>query len=144
VGLILEVEVVHTGNTHPRRKTMARSTSAAAKPRTRKPKLQTADLIEQLKEDVSEASTAVESEQREEPKQRRAREVGPATQAVIDRIRELYEDEGLGFPSVAKKLNDEKVKTFRGGETWHPPVVRGICLRNGFVKGEKRKASAEA
>lgn len=96
---------------------MARSTSASTKPRTRKPKLQTADLIEQLKSDVTGESETVEPI--EEAKQRKAREVCPATQKVIDRIRELYEDEGLGFPSVAKKLNDEKVKTFRGGETWH-------------------------
>lgn len=71
------------------------------------------------------------------------RKVGPATQKVLDRIRELYEDEGLGFPSIAKALNDKKVKTFGGGDKWHPPVVRGIVLRNGWTKGEKKQATAD-
>src|SRR5919202_6246092 len=74
----------------------------------------------------------------ETPKQeRKQREVGPATKKVIERIRKMREEEGLGFPSIAKRLNDEKVPTFGSGKTWHPPVVRGICLRYGFVKGEK-------
>ena len=83
----------------------------------------------------------VETPEVDLPKAKKVREVGPATQKVIDRIRELYEGEGLGFPSIAKKLNEEGVQTFRGGDTWHPPVVRGICLRNGWTKGEKKQAT---
>jgi predicted flap endonuclease-1-like 5' DNA nuclease len=78
----------------------------------------------------------------EQPKAKKVREVGPATQKVIDQIRELYVDQGLGFPSIAKTLNEEGVKTFRGGDVWHPPVVRGICLRNGWTKGEKKQATS--
>lgn len=80
--------------------------------------------------------------QTDEPTQTKQREVGPATQAVIDQIKAMYEQEGLGFPSIANRLNADGVKTFRGGDTWHPPVVRGICLRNKFVKGEKAKTEA--
>jgi hypothetical protein len=80
---------------------------------------------------------------RTQPKAEQAQKVGPATQKVLDRIRELYEDEGLGFPSIAKTLDAEKVKTFRGGDKWHAPVVRGIVLRNGWTKGEKKQASAD-
>ena len=83
----------------------------------------------------------VETLEDEQPKQRKQREVGPATQKIIDHIRELYEGEGLGFPSIAKRLNEEGVQTFRGGDTWHPPVVRGICVRNGWTKGEKKQAT---
>lgn len=69
-------------------------------------------------------------------KERKERQVGPATQKVIDRILEMRQ-QGMGYPSIAKTLNDEKVKTFGSGTTWHPPVVRGICLRNGVEKGEQ-------
>lgn len=72
----------------------------------------------------------------EEPKERKAKQVGPATQKVIDRILDMRR-QGMGYPSIAKTLNDEKVKTFGSGTTWHPPVVRGICLRNGVEKGEQ-------
>lgn len=71
-----------------------------------------------------------------EPKERKPRQVGPATQKVIDRILDMRR-QGMGFPSIAKTLNDEKVKTFGSGKTWHPPVVRGICLRHGVEKGEQ-------
>jgi Recombinase len=70
------------------------------------------------------------------PKQKK---VGPATQKVLDRIRAMYEDEGLGFPSIANRLNADNVKTFGGGKTWHPPVVRSICRRHGWTKGEKKQ-----
>ena len=70
------------------------------------------------------------------PKERKAKQVGPATQKVIDRILDMRR-QGMGYPSIAKTLNDEKVKTFGSGKTWHPPVVRGICLRNGVVKGDQ-------
>lgn len=79
----------------------------------------------------------------EQPKASKPREVGAATQKVYDRIRELYENEGLGFPSIAKKLTEEKIKTFRGGDTWHAPVVRGICMRHGWTKGKKKQAKEE-
>lgn len=75
----------------------------------------------------------------EQPKERKLREVGPATQKVIDQIKAMYEGEGLGFPSIAKRLNEQNVPTFRGGETWHPPVVRNIVIRHGWSKGEKAK-----
>jgi hypothetical protein len=88
--------------------------------------------------------TPVETTETEQPKERKAREVGPATQKVIDSIRVMYEDEGLGFPSIAKRLNEQGVKTFRGGETWHPPVVRGICLRNGWTKGDKKQTTSNS
>lgn len=69
-------------------------------------------------------------------KERKPKQVGPATQKVIDRILDMRR-QGMGFPSIAKTLNDEKVATFGSGKTWHPPVVRGICLRNGVEKGEQ-------
>ena len=76
----------------------------------------------------------------EKPRERRQREVGPATRKVFEQIRVMYEDEGLGFPSIAKRLNEQGVKTFRGGDTWHAPVVRNIVIRHGWKKGEKTKA----
>jgi predicted flap endonuclease-1-like 5' DNA nuclease len=127
---------------------MARSTkTTTAKPRASraKPKLQTADLMEQLKDSVETTGTAKPETTKpktekpatvEQPKERKPRDVGPATQAVIDRILDLRK-QGLGYPSICKALNEEGVKTFKGGETWHPPVVRGICMRNGVERGTK-------
>jgi hypothetical protein len=120
---------------------MARSTkTTTAKPRASraKPKLQTADLMEQLKDSVENGGKAQEDVETpaEAPKERKSREVGPATQAVIGRILDLRK-QGLGYPSICKALNEEGVKTFKGGETWHPPVVRGICMRNGVERGTK-------
>lgn len=83
-----------------------------------------------------EATASAETLAEEAPKERKAKQVGPATQKVIDRILDMRR-QGMGFPSIAKTLNDEKVKTFGSGKTWHPPVVRGICLRNGVEKGEQ-------
>lgn len=36
---------------------------------------------------------------------------------------------GLGYPAIAKELNEAGIPSFGGGKTWHPPVVRGICIR---------------
>lgn len=35
---------------------------------------------------------------------------------------------GMGYPSIAKKLNDDKVPTFGGGKTWYTTVVRSILI----------------
>lgn len=125
---------------------MARSTNkttAARAPRRPRPKLQTADIKEQLGEAVSDdAQVDVESGETKSiavPTERKKREVGPATQKVIDRILDLRRG-GMGYPTICKTLNDENVPTFKGGSTWFPPVVRGICLRNGVEKGEKVEA----
>jgi|SRR5581483_3565050 len=114
---------------------MARSTektTTARAPRKPRPKLQTADIEQELGEEAT-------TEEIEVPKQPKHREVGPATQKVIDRILELRRG-GMGYPTICKTLNDEKVPTFKGGETWYPPVVRGICMRNGVERGAKAEA----
>jgi hypothetical protein len=95
-----------------------------------------------VEETASEQPVVEETPVDEQPKERKLREVGPATQKVIDQIKAMYEDEGLGFPSIAKRLNEQNVPTFRGGETWHPPVVRNIVIRHGWSKGEKAKKEA--
>jgi len=132
--------------------TRSSNPSTARKP---KPKLQTTDLMEQLKDDVESAGKSQEdvetAEEKPKPKrtrkpkaievptEKKTREVGPATQKVIDRILALRKS-GLGYPTICKTLNDEKVPTFKGGETWYPPVVRGICIRNGVERGAKAEA----
>jgi predicted flap endonuclease-1-like 5' DNA nuclease len=116
---------------------MARSTSPTTtkKPRASraKPKVEATEPIEPKK--PAQAKTQAKPEAAE-PQERKQREVGPATQAVIDRILDLRK-QGLGYPSICKALNEEGVKTFKGGATWHPPVVRGICMRNGVERGTK-------
>jgi len=89
--------------------------------------------------DVKNAAAAVDAKY-EQPKERKARQVGPATQKVIDRILDMRRA-GMGLPTIAKTLNDEKVPTFGSGKTWYPPVVRGICLRHGVERGEKVEQS---
>lgn len=88
------------------------------------------------KKTATQPEPVVEQPIEETPKERKPRQVGPATQKVIDRILDMRR-QGMGFPSIAKTLNDEGVKTFGSGKTWHPPVVRGICLRHGVEKGEQ-------
>jgi len=116
---------------------MARSTSkptTSRAPRKPRPKLQTADIKEQMGEEATAATKEIGV-----PNQPKKRDVGPATQKVIDRILELRKS-GLGYPSICKTLNEDKVPTFKGGETWYPPVVRGICIRNGVERGTKAEA----
>ena len=83
------------------------------------------------------AETPVETAS-QEPRERRPREVSDDTKALYERIRVMYEDEGLGFPSIANRLNAEGVKPLSTGVKWYPPVVRGIVKRNGWTKGEKK------
>lgn len=120
------------------RSTTAAKTAAKPKDKTEAEMMAAAGIVPAEEPKTDHASPATE-----QPKAKKVREVGPATQKVIDHIRELYVNQGLGFPSIAKKLNEEGVKTFRGGDTWHPPVVRGICLRNGWTKGEKQTTKKE-
>lgn len=83
-------------------------------------------------------------EPQQEPKQRKQPEASPEAQAVVERIRAMYEDDGLGFPSIANKLNAEGVKPFRTGVKWYPPVVRNIVKRNGWTKGDKKATDTAA
>lgn len=92
----------------------------------------------------AEKQPAEQPKPEEQPKERKQREVSPEKQAVIERIRVMWEDEGLGLPSIANRLNAEGVATFGSGHKWHPPVVRNIVLRNGWTKGDKKKASEAA
>lgn len=79
-----------------------------------------------------------------ESKQRKQPDVSPEAQAIIERIRVMYVDEGLGFPSIANKLNAEGIKPFRTGVKWYPPVVRNIVKRNGWTKGDKKATDTAA
>jgi hypothetical protein len=48
--------------------------------------------------------------------------------------------QGLGYPRIAKQLNEEGVATFGGG-TWYAPVVRGICVKHFGSAAESLKAA---
>jgi hypothetical protein len=96
----------------------------------------TAAPAKQPKQPAKETRVEETPPEAEAPKQRKAREVGPATQKVIDRILDMRRS-GMGLPTIAKTLNEEGVPTFGSGKTWYPPVVRGICLRHGVERGEK-------
>ena len=122
---------------------MARSTAASKpvaqrKPRATKPKTESTDApkadaaIETPAKEIKGANTLAEVEA---PKAKAApREVSPENQATIDRILAMRRS-GKGLPTIAKTLNEEGVPTFGKGDKWHPPVVRGICLRNGVERG---------
>jgi len=114
------------------RSTSASKPRAAAKPKAAEPN------VEKLGE-AAEPKTESEA-----PKEKKQRAVSDENQAVIERMRVMYEDEGLGFPSIANTLNAEGVKPFGKGVKWYPPVVRGICLRNGWMKGEKKATDKAA
>ncbi|MGH3056616.1 MAG: recombinase family protein [Gaiellaceae bacterium] len=51
-----------------------------------------------------------------------------ARAATVKRIVKLRK-KGLGYPAIAKVLNDEKVATFGKGKVWYGPTVRAVCLR---------------
>lgn len=53
---------------------------------------------------------------------------------VVRRIFKMAHDEGLGTPSIARRLNDENVPTFGGADGWSAGVVAHI-LRNKAVTG---------
>lgn len=109
-------------------RTRTRSTaSATAKPKAEEPQAKTTA-------DAAPEEPKVE----EQPKERKPREVSDDTKALYERIRVMYEDQGLGFPSIANRLNAEGVKTLSTGVKWYAPVVRGIVMRNGWTKGDKK------
>ena len=53
--------------------------------------------------------------------------------ALVRRIFDMYLD-GMGTHRIAKKLNEEGIKTITGGE-WHPSTIRGM-LTNEKYKGD--------
>lgn len=49
--------------------------------------------------------------------------------AILRRIVDLYEKEGLGFRRIATKLNKEKIPAKKGG-IWYAKTVEGVYKRN--------------
>ena len=85
---------------------------------------------------------AAERTEAQAPKERKPKEHTDEQKKALALIRKLYEQQGLGFPSIAKHLTEKGIPTFGSGSQWHAPVVRGIVLRNGWKKGEKKHTGA--
>jgi hypothetical protein len=52
----------------------------------------------------------------------------PEKKKVVKRIMALRK-KGLGYPAIARELNEAGIAPFGGGRAWYGPTVRHVCIR---------------
>lgn len=57
------------------------------------------------------------------------------TKRLENVLRELYAQPGQNLSSIALELQNRKIKTPRGGDSWHATQVRRQLVNLGLVKG---------
>lgn len=58
-----------------------------------------------------------------------------ATKRLESVLRELYAQPGQNLSSIALELQNRKIKTPRGGDSWHATQVRRQLVNLGLIKG---------
>ncbi|WP_454252845.1 hypothetical protein [Pseudomonas sp. Marseille-Q7302] len=58
-----------------------------------------------------------------------------ATKRLENVLRELYAQPGQNLSSIALELQNRKIKTPRGGDSWHATQVRRQLVNLGLIKG---------
>lgn len=92
--------------------------------RTKKLATKLVRTLSDTDETASDSKVAAQAVDRKPAKKKAAR----LSDKVRDRILELRR-EGLGVTTIARRLEDDGVKTPTGKKKWHGPAIRNILVR---------------